>query len=200
MSAPGAPLDVRALGWWIALGALAGALAGLLVGGMAGRLLMLALRVGSPDAEGVTTDAGFEIGQVTVSGTATLAALTTLAGALAGIAWTGVRPGLPGPARVPLAALLGATVGGASVIDPDGIDLLILEPTWLAVGGFIALPAIAAGAIALIVERAGRAGRRPVPPIPHGLSLAVRGLVTVAFSAAIVAGAVELAREVNRVV
>ena len=39
---------------------------------------MLALRLTTPEAEGVTTDDGFEIGRVTFGGTLSLALVTTI--------------------------------------------------------------------------------------------------------------------------
>ena len=162
--------DVRVLLRWVALGAAAGALSGLVVGGLGGRLLMLALRRQSPGVTGIVSDAGFEMGRFTLSGSLQLATVTTALGVMVGLAYVAGRVALPAIARVPAATLLGATVGGASILDPDGIDLLLIEPPDLAVAGFIALPALGAMAIALLVETGARrasgtlTGSWAVPP------------------------------------
>ncbi len=150
--------ELRALALWLALGAGAGAAAGVLFGGIGGRIVMLILRERSPDAVGLTSDDGFEIGQVTVA-SLNLLLFGAFAGALFGVLYLVARLGVPPVARVPVAALLGATVGGAAFIVPDGIDLLVLEPLWFAVASFIALPALSALTTAVVIER--RAGRLP---------------------------------------
>lgn len=142
-----------------ALGLGAGAVAGALIGGIGGRLAMLVLRRESPGARGLTSDAGFEIGRVTVGGTLGLLVLTALLGAVGGLAYVAVRGGVPAPARIPAAALVGATAGGSAFLEPDGIDLLVLGPLWFAVTAFIALPALTAAAAAVIVERRTRGAK-----------------------------------------
>jgi hypothetical protein len=198
--ASGGRVDVGAAVWWIGLGALAGALAGFVWGAVGGRLVMLALRFTSPDhVVGVTTDDGFEIGQVTASGTTTLALQATLAGSFAGVVYVALRTGVPERLRAPLAALFGAAVGGATFVSPDGIDQRVLEPRWLTVGAFILLPAAATLTIALVVERVGRGGPRVLPPASPRLATAARTVVTLAGAALIVAGAIALADAVGQV-
>jgi len=198
-SAPGRGVDVGAAAWWVGLGALAGALAGLVWGGVGGRLVMLLLRVTTPEADGVTTDDGFEIGHVTASGTTTLALQATLAGSVAGVVYVALRTGVPRALRAPLAALFGAAVGGAAFVSPDGIDQRILEPRWLTVGAFIVLPAAATLAIVLIVERVGRGGPRVAPPAPPRLATAARIVVTLVAVALIAVSAIQLADVVGQV-
>lgn len=153
---PGAPApwraDARLVAWWLAVGAGAGALVGLVVGGIGGRLLMLALRLESPDAVGLTSDDGFEIGRVSLE-SIDLLVFGASAGALFGALYMLGRRALPRPGRAVAATLAAATVGGGAFLTPDGTDLAVLDPLWLAVAGFIALPAAAALAIALLVER-----------------------------------------------
>lgn len=200
MTAAAPRIDLRAAGWWVALGALAGAVAGFVWGAVGGRLVMLALRfTSSDDVRGVETDDGFEIGEVTAGGTLSLALVTTIAGAFAGVAYVVVRTGLPPVARAPIAALFAAAVGGAAFVSPDGIDQRILEPRWLTVGAFILLPAAAALTFALLVERIGRRGRRVAPQVPRGLATATKAVVTLAAIAAIAVGAVELADVISQV-
>lgn len=154
-----ARIDARNVAGWVALGLGAGALSGLIVGGVGGRLAMLVLRRESPGARGLTSDAGFEIGRVTLSGTLELMTVTVLLGAVGGLAYVAVRGGLPAAARIPAAALVGATGGGSAFIEPDGIDLLVLGPLWFALVAFIGLPAVAAATTAAIVEWRARDGR-----------------------------------------
>jgi hypothetical protein len=199
---PGTPwrTDLRAAARWLALGALAGGLAGLVIGGVGGRLLMLVLRRESPGALGLTSDDGFEIGEVTFSGSLNLLVFTALLGAMAGVAYVLVRPGVPRLARIPLATVLGGTAGGTAVLEPDGIDLLVLDPLLLAVAGFIALPALWATATAILVER----GARRVAPFqaarPLGrLAPVVRLVVTLAVLALIATSALDLIDELERI-
>ena len=147
--------DARAVARWVALGAGAGAVCGAVIGGLGGRLAMLVLRATSPDARGLTSDAGFEIGRFTAGGTLSLVAFAAVAGAFGGLAYVAIRSALPAAARIPAAALVGATLGGSAFLEPDGIDLFVLEPLWLAVAAFVGLPAVAAGATAHLVERIG---------------------------------------------
>lgn len=115
----------------------------------------------SPGAGGVASDEGFEIGRFTLLGSLGLALVTGIAGVMFAVLYSAARPALPSRARIPAATLVGGTLGGSSFLDPDGIDLLILDPLWFAVAAFIALPAAAACAIAVALERAARA--RPWP-------------------------------------
>jgi len=194
-------IDLRAAAWWVALGAVAGAVGGFVWGAVGGRLVMMLLRFTSDDrVRGVETDDGFEIGTLTLGGSLFLAVVTTVAGAFAGVTYVLVRTGLPPVARVPVAALFAAAVGGAAFVSPDGIDQRILDPRWLTVGAFVLLPAAAALTFALLVERIGRRrGRRVTPPFPRGLATATKTLVTLAAVAAITAGAVELVDVISQV-
>ena len=192
-------VDLRAAAWWAGLGALAGALAGFAWGAVGGRLVMLALRLTTPEAEGVTTDDGFEIGRVTFGGTLSLALVTTIGGAIAGLVYVAIRTAVVPAVRAPLAALFGAAAGGAAFVSPDGIDQRILEPRWLTVGAFIVLPAAATLTLALIVERLVRRGPRVLPPAPPRAAAAARVLVTLGGIALTVAAAVALADAVGQV-
>ena len=76
---------VRIAAWWLLVGAASGAVAGVVIGGIGGRLAMLVLRQQSPGAVGLTSDAGFEIGRVTLTGSLGLAAFAAVAGGLFGL-------------------------------------------------------------------------------------------------------------------
>ena len=137
------------VGW----GMLAGLVCGALIGGVGGRLAMLLLRLTSDDAvRGVESDDGFTIGAVT-GATVFLVATTTFLGALGGLLYLVVRPWLPPRWRPVLFGLLGATVGGTLFIQPGGVDFTLLDPRWLAVALFVALPAAYGVALSLLAER-----------------------------------------------
>jgi hypothetical protein len=137
----------------VLLGAAAGAWAGLLVGGVGGRLAMFVLRLTSPDyVRGVTSDDGFEIGRFSFD-TVFLLALTTIAGAFFGVVFVVIRRALPVEWRSWSWALVGGSVGGSLILHADGVDFNLLEPAWLAVVMFIAIPAGGAALMAIWVER-----------------------------------------------
>jgi len=131
----------------------AGFVAGLTIGGVGGRLAMFVLRLTSdPALRGLETDDGFTIG-VFSGATLFLVFLTAIAGAVGGVAYLAVRAWLPERARPWLFGTLTGVVGGALVIRPDGIDFTLLEPLWLAVVMFVALPASYGVAVSLLAER-----------------------------------------------
>ena len=57
----------------------------------------------------------------------------------------------PRPGRR-LAGVTGA-IGGGSFVHSGGVDYLILDPLWLAIAFFVALPALAGLCVAWLVER-----------------------------------------------
>lgn len=147
---------IRVVSWWLAVGLVAGGLAGALVGGVGGRLLMLLLRLTTDDLPtGLISDDGFEIGVFTPGDTVSLVAVTALFGGINGLAYVGLRWFLPPRWRLPLWTLLAAAFVGANVVHADGIDFVLLDPLWLAVAGFVALPGLAAALVVLLVDRVG---------------------------------------------
>lgn len=153
-SSPALRDDVAAVARWVVLGAAAGGLAGLLVGGVGGRLAMLLLRFTSPHwIRGLRTDDGFRVGDFGLADTAALLTFTTALGVVAGVVYAGARSVLPARWRVPAWTVAGAVVGGSSIVHGDGVDFTALEPEWLAVALFVALPAAGAWAMAAAVER-----------------------------------------------
>lgn len=194
--------DAHAAGVRVLAALGAGVVAGVVFGGIGGRLAMLILRQRSPGTEGLTTDAGFEIGRVTLAGSLGLAVFGAITGIVFAVIYAAARLGLPGAARVPAAVLVGATFGGASFLEPDGIDLLVLESTWFAVVLFVVLPAAAAGTIAVLVERSARSQPWPAPwriAPPGGLTTAARVIVTGGVALFIAAQGTQLIEDVTTI-
>jgi hypothetical protein len=145
--------SLLATSWWVLVGAASGAVAGIVVGGIGGRLAMLLLRLTSPDSVvGLESDDGFEIGVFTTS-TLNLLLVTAFMGGIVGVLYAAVRTAIPSRLRLALWTLLWTLVGGAGVVHDDGIDFNVLEPALLSIALFVALPALAAAAIVLLVER-----------------------------------------------
>lgn len=158
-----APLGVEvATRLWVLI--VAGIPTGVVVAGLGGRLAMLLLRLtSSPAVDGVTSDDGFEIGRFTLAGTYNLLMVGAAVGVIGAAAYRAVAPWLLGPGwfrRLTTAAGSGAVVGSMLVHD-DGVDFRVLTPTWLAVGLFVALPALFAVAIGAAVDRVADGVPRP---------------------------------------
>ncbi len=144
---------MRAISWWVLVGAAAGAIAGFLVGGIGGRLAMLLLRLTSPDAViGLTSDDGFEIGVITTS-SLTFVLQMTMLGGVNGVLYAAARNVIPVRLRLPLWAAFAGLFGGANFVHEDGVDFTVIEPALLAILLFVALPAVAAALVVVLVER-----------------------------------------------
>lgn len=130
---------------------------GVVIAGFGSRLAMFLLRLTSPDTvRGVTSDDGFKIGEVTLGGTYNLLVIGAMVGILGVAAYLAVAPWLLGPRwfrYFTVAAASGAVVG-SMLVHADGIDFVFLKPTWLAIGLFVALPAVFGAGIAAAVDRA----------------------------------------------
>jgi hypothetical protein len=139
----------------VAAGAGIGVLVGLLVVGPLARAAMFVLRLTSTDAvRGVTSDDGFTIGRFDLLDTLGLIGQAGLTCGVLAFVYSVCRGAIARPAtRIGLWTLVCATVGGALLVHSDGIDFRLLEPLWLAVGLFVALPAVAGVAVALAVDR-----------------------------------------------
>jgi hypothetical protein len=145
--------DLRSAVRHLGAGLWSGLITGALIGGIGGRLAMLILRLTSdPALHGLETDDGFTIGEVT-SESLFLILFATAIGTAGGIFYIVIRNWIPSRHRELAMGLLGAAVGGAVVIDPDGIDFVVLDPLWLAVAMFVALPALYGVAMSLLCER-----------------------------------------------
>ena len=140
-----------------------GALIGGVVGGIGGRLVMFALRVGSPDSViGVQTDDDFTVGRFSTS-TFFLLGVTAGLGVATALLYLLVRETCPRRGRPLVIAAVAALYLGADVIDPHKLDFEIFEPRSFAVASFIAMPAVAALAIGWVLERMlEREGRPPL--------------------------------------
>jgi hypothetical protein len=139
---------------------------GVLVVGVGSRLAMFVLRLTSPDrVRGVTSDDGFTIGRFTLSGTYNLLMLGAAVGVIGAAVYQWVRPWLLGPRwfRLVTVALSSGAVVGPMLVHADGIDFTVLEPMWLAVGLFVALPALFAVCIAFAVDRLDASDEHPGP-------------------------------------
>lgn len=187
---------------WVLI--VAGIPTGVLVAGVGSRLAMLALRVTSPeDVIGVTSDDGFEIGRFTVGGTYNLLMLGAVVGLIGAAAYRAVQPWLLGPPwfrRVTVAAGSGAVVG-SMLIHADGVDFQVLKPTWLAVGLFVAIPALFGAAIAAAVDRVADLAITPARHrwfVPIILAAAFPPtIVAAAFAAGVLAIAVPVRRSLH---
>lgn len=181
---------------------LAGGASGLVAGGILGRLGMRLLALTSPEiAQGRLTDDAARVGQFTLSGSATLAVSLSVFGAILGLAYLLVRRVLPASRsrRIAGTALLTGAVGGALLIhDHPSFDYTILQPTWLAVLLFLAVPATYGALLAYLVESFAR----PDPPrfsgpmsrLWHGRAVTVAG--TAAYWAFVAWGAYNVGADV----
>ncbi len=156
---------------------LVGALSGALVVGVLGRLAMRLLAYLNPTATGVVSDDGFEIGQVTLVGSLQLAGAGVQFGLVGALGYALLRGLMVGPPWFRLASIsLGpGIVAGAVLIDPEGVDFALLEPLWLAVGLFIALPTVYVALVSVGSERL--LARRPLPTPLAVVGLALWGLL-----------------------
>jgi hypothetical protein len=134
----------------------AGALLGVVVGGVGGRLAMALLAAQNPEDAGRLTDDGFTIGQFTVGGTIQLIVAGLQLGLLAAVIYLALRGLALGPRWLRVAELTagGTAVVSAILIDPDprGVDFTILDPDWLPVVLFLAIPALFLVLLCLLAE------------------------------------------------
>ena len=185
--------DLSATAKPVAAAAVAGFLTGAAVGGIGGRLAMFVLRLTSdPALRGLKTDDDFTIG-VFSGATLFLVIVTAVLGMVGGLVYLAVRGWLPERARPWTFGALTGIVGGAQVIRPDGIDFTLLQPLWLAVAMFVALPAAYGVAVSLLAERfladdsAFSRSRAWIAGLVLLLPLGLFGLVGLAVIAALVA-------------
>jgi hypothetical protein len=145
---------------------------GALVGGIGGRIAMSMLARSSPEVHGMATDDGFVMGRITLSGTLELIITATFLGLIGAGIYAVVHwlhfPGLA--SRIVVTAGCAGVGVGAMLVHRDGVDFTLLDAP-LAIGLFVAIPALYGGLLAWIVET-----RAPVRPGPArgGSFVAVR--------------------------
>lgn len=139
----------------------AGAFCGVVVAGFGGRLMMFVLRLTSPDGiQGLLTDDGFRIGEFSFLSTLGLVTIGATTGVVGAGAYLLVRPWLLGPLwlRRLAVTLAGGAIGGTLLVSPDGNDLRLLEPRWLAVALCVVLGAAFAYAVGVVADRVAAPG------------------------------------------
>jgi hypothetical protein len=146
--------DVRAPATTLGAGVSGGFIAGVLIGGVGGRLAMLLLRVTSdPALRGVSTDDGFTIGRISTE-SLFLLGVTAGLGIAGGLFYLVVRRWIPQTWRIPIMCVFFALVGGAGIVGtPSEVDFTRLSPLPLAVGLFIAIPAVYGATMPWLTER-----------------------------------------------
>jgi hypothetical protein len=149
-----------------------GALSGVIAVGLLGRMAMFLLAYLNPLASGVRSDDGFEIGQITLSGSLQLAAAGLQIGVTGVFFYLVVRGLMVGPGWFRLLSIsLGpAVVVGALLVHTDGVDFNVLEPAWLAAVLFIGVPAAYCALLHVLAVRILRSDRMlPRPLLLLGL-------------------------------
>jgi hypothetical protein len=133
---------------------------GAIVVGVGSRLAMLLLRVTSPHRViGTRSDDDFVIGRFTLAGTYNLLILGAAVGVIGAGTYLLVASRLLGPAwfRYLTVGLASAAVVGSMLVHPNGVDFTRLQPTWLAIGVFVALPGLFGTLIGPTVDAVRRA-------------------------------------------
>ena len=131
----------------------AGGLLGLAIGGVGGRLAMMLLARLNPEATGVISDDGFRIGQFTAA-SLSLLIISTLVGVLGGGIYLALHALMIGPRWFQLLSIsIGAAiVVGAVLVHSAGVDFTVLQPVWLAVALFVAIPAVYAASLTILTD------------------------------------------------
>ncbi len=186
-------LSVRFGVFWRVL--LAGAVIGVVSVGVGSRLLMFLLIRMNPDAGGIVTDDGFEMGRFTVSGSLNLAFVGLLFGLLSGVLYLLLEPLLIGPPWFQTLSLsVGAgTVAASQLVHSDGVDFHVLDPYWFAVLLFTLFPIAYVAVVDRTVRWIRRRGGTSAPVAPPVVGWVLRGLLAVLF----VLAAVSLASDVS---
>jgi hypothetical protein len=172
-------------------------LGGCLAAGLAVGLVVAGLALVDERAVGSFTENGNQVGDITLGGTAGLIAFVGIPnGIVAGLIVFAVRRWLPHgwlQRGLVFSAVLLALLGG-TVIDPDNVDFLILEPPGLAVALFGLLFLAAGFVLPPLAERWGPG----VPRFLYRADVTVAGAILVA--AVTVFGLVQLGRDVAELV
>ncbi|MGH2702751.1 MAG: hypothetical protein ACRDJB_06690 [Actinomycetota bacterium] len=126
----------------IASGSMAGAIAGFVAGGIGSRLAMRVLALTTPSMEGASTEADAIVGEITAGGTSFLILFGAALGVGGGLAYLALRRWLPARGRGIAFGLLLLALTSPLLVDPDNKDFYILEPAWLGITMFAALPVL----------------------------------------------------------
>lgn len=150
---------------------LVGAVTGAVVVGVLARLGMRLLAQLNPAATGITSDDGFEIGEVTLQGSLQLVAAGAQFGLLGALFYFVLRGLMTGPGWFRLASVsLGpAVVVGALVVGNEGVDFRVLHPVLLAAAIFIAVPAVYVVVLSRASERLLAGSPLPAGVVALGL-------------------------------
>jgi hypothetical protein len=131
----------------------AGVITGVLVGGIGGRIVMRVSAIAA-DSDGLITEGGNRVGDITVGGTI---ALVVFGGVFSGVfgvfGLLAVRPWLPHslPLRALLLAVIFPLMIGATVISSENPDFVVLDPPELNFAMFVGL-FVAFGAVVAVAE------------------------------------------------
>ncbi len=107
----------------------------------------------NPEDTGVISDDGFEMGRVTLGGTAQLLLASLQFGLIGALLYLALRNLAIGPRWVRIASLTaGGTVVFGALLIHDGVDFTLLGPSWLPVVLFIAIPLLYIPVTALLIE------------------------------------------------
>ncbi len=162
------------------------------VGGLS-RLAMSLLASRNPQAHGRLSDDGFEMGVVTLDGSLNLASVGIAIGVIGWLTYLIARPLLFGPTWFQWFSLSipPGIVAANLIVHPSGIDFTVLEPLWLAVGLFVAVPATYGPLMHAVMLRAGG-----TPP-GMGLSREVAWILRTIFIAGTVTSFVLLVQDIR---
>ena len=136
-----------------AAGGCAAVIAGV-VSAVGGRLAMSLLASLNPEDAGVRSDDDFVIGQLTFGGTAQLTAATVQLTLVGAALYLLLRPFLvgTGAVRVVTSAIGFGVTFAALIIHPDGVDFTRLEPLWLGIALFVAVPVLVVAIFSALAE------------------------------------------------
>lgn len=155
---------------------------------------MRLIAVADSSTDGTFTDAEATVGELTAGGTFTLLGLGTIAGAMAGPIYLGLRRWLPGAwawKGVAFGVLTLLTVGNL-LLDPANADFQIFEPVLLVVGLFSALFFVNGLLLAGLMDRFHPEPAHPRRPGVSRAVLAVLAIVCVAGAIAFVGSTAEM--------
>ncbi len=183
---------VPAVGWtarvWTALLiAAAGAGIGALTVGVISRAAMFLLIRLNPEADGVISDDGFEMGRFSVSGSLNLVVAGLLFGVLSAVFYLALERLRFGPAWFRTLSLsVGAgVVAGSMIVHSDGVDFTLLEPLALTVTLFLAIPVLHVALLDLAAVRIRDARGRPAPSATGVVAWSLRVALAVLFVMAV---------------